>query len=97
MLFRSSWKQCADYFKAHLDNNDVQSAQRAIDPVYKRQPFNFVAIHLEYMLSNQENRQKLACNYWNLFRGQISIPDSDVSLCRKIESSNYKELIDSFK
>jgi hypothetical protein len=91
-LFPDEWKMCGEYFKVHFEAHEFQAASNAIAPVIRRQPFNFIALHFDYLLGNPENNSKLACNYWNLFRGQASIPGSDVSGCEKIE--NREALID---
>jgi hypothetical protein len=84
--FPDNWKMCGNYFKVHFENRAFQTASDTIAPVIRRQPFNFIALHFDFLLGNPEHNPVIACNYWNLFRGNASIPGSDVSHCERFQS-----------
>jgi hypothetical protein len=90
-VFPDAWKMCGNYFKVHFEQRDLQAASDTITPVIRRQPFNFIALHFDFLLGNPEHNSVLACNYWSLFKGNASIPGSDVSHCPRFQ--NREELI----
>lgn len=93
-LFPDNWKMCGEYFKSHFDEGDLDGASATIQPVVRRQPFNFIALNFDYLLGDHSRNQTITCNYYALFNGKASIEGSDTSSCdASVERSN---LLDSF-
>ncbi|MES2803202.1 MAG: O-antigen ligase family protein [Bdellovibrionota bacterium] len=94
-IFPDNWKMCGEYFKEHYEDGNFDLASQTMEPVIKRQPFNYIALHFDYMLGNPINNSEIVCNYWNLFAGKDFIPESDISSCEKIKTR--ADLIQKFK
>lgn len=87
-IFPDNLKMCGEYFKDHFEIGDFQLADQTIKPIVKRQPFNYIALHFDYMLGDPIHNSKVACNYWNIFRGKNSLPESDISNCTKLNRAD---------
>lgn len=92
--FPDNWKMCGEYFKEHFDGGDVEMASSTIKPVIVRQPFNFIALHFDYLLGDSERNKIISCNYFNLFNGKSSIPESNIEACGP--GDNRQKLLNSF-
>lgn len=94
-LFPDNWKMCAEYFKSNLEGGDYSRASETIRPVIRRQPFNFIALHFDFLLGDPVRNSKISCNSIALFNGNSFIDGADTSQCDP--SIGRKMLIENFQ